>query len=142
MPMYSVCRCGEKIPYRTKYCDKCKPIIEKEKRRNKILYKRQRTNKFGLSEQQKIYNSKKWRETKASVLDEYKGLCVGCLAKGLLVPATEVHHIVWLSKDISKAYDKDNLISLCYSCHDDIHRLNIDNKDKLESFLEEIKNKN
>ena len=40
-----------------------------------------------------------------------------------------VHHIVELSEDKGKAYDADNLISLCNSCHADTHsRYAVDKK--------------
>ena len=45
-----------------------------------------------------------------------------CKDKGVITVATEVHHIIPLSIDFNKRLDDDNLMALCVSCHDDIHR--------------------
>lgn len=64
-----------------------------------------------------IYNSKKWKELRKKHIDEHP-LCECC---GDI--ATQVHHIIPFSngkseKEIKKlAYDPDNLVSLCKSCH-------------------------
>lgn len=45
--------------------------------------------------------------------------CEKCFEKGVMVQVEEVHHILPLSQGGS--HDKDNLISLCKSCHARIH---------------------
>ena len=47
-------------------------------------------------------------------------LCERCLQEGRLVPMDEVHHKVPVSKGGTHA--RDNLMSLCRSCHNKIHR--------------------
>ncbi|EOB6976219.1 TPA: HNH endonuclease, partial [Staphylococcus aureus] len=32
-----------------------------------------------------------------------------------------VHHIIYVDEDFNKALDLDNLMSVCYSCHNKIH---------------------
>ena len=46
-------------------------------------------------------------------------LCEICQKEGKYVPAQEVHHIVPISKGGTHA--RDNLQSLCRSCHNKIH---------------------
>ena len=47
-------------------------------------------------------------------------LCEQCLKEGRYVAVEEVHHIVPLSEGGSN--DESNLMSLCRSCHEKIHR--------------------
>lgn len=70
-----------------------------------------------------VYNTGRWRKLRESMLMIHP-LCQNCM-KNL---ATEVHHI----KPISDAddelgmmdlgFDTGNLMTLCTSCHDEIHR--------------------
>ena len=46
-------------------------------------------------------------------------LCEMCLKEGRLTPVQEVHHILPVSKGGTHA--RDNLMSLCQSCHTKIH---------------------
>ena len=69
--------------------------------------KRRRTNRF--------YNTKAWRETRRDVLERHLG-CEQCARLGLLTPATEVDHIVPLSRG-GDPYALDNLQALCRPCH-------------------------
>ena len=47
-------------------------------------------------------------------------LCEQCLKEGRYVAVEEVHHIVPLDEGGSN--DESNLMSLCRSCHEKIHR--------------------
>ena len=55
-----------------------------------------------------------WRRVRARVL-AMRPLCAHCLAKDLIVPATEVDHIKSLRSGGTNHYD--NLQSLCKPCH-------------------------
>lgn len=46
-------------------------------------------------------------------------LCERCLLDGRLTPVQEVHHILPISRGGTHA--RDNLMSLCQSCHNKIH---------------------
>ena len=46
-------------------------------------------------------------------------ICEMCLKEGRLTPVQEVHHILPVSKGGTHA--RDNLMSLCQSCHTKIH---------------------
>lgn len=47
-------------------------------------------------------------------------LCEVCLRENRLVPVQEVHHILPVSR--GGTHSEDNLMSLCRSCHEKIHR--------------------
>ena len=51
-----------------------------------------------------------------------KLLCIPCLKIGVYSKADEVHHIIELKDDITKAYELDNLESICHSCHMKEHK--------------------
>ncbi|WP_165068293.1 HNH endonuclease [Paludisphaera rhizosphaerae] len=44
-------------------------------------------------------------------------LCEDCKEAGELVPAQQVHHLISREVDPAKAYDRDNLRSLCLAHH-------------------------
>jgi len=56
----------------------------------------------------------RWRDVRAAYLASHP-LCVDCLKRGRPVAATEVHHIVRLSK--GGDHGENNLIALCHGCH-------------------------
>lgn len=68
-----------------------------------------------------FYGSAKWKQVRAGYLSYRKGLCERCLKRGYIVPATEVHHKVRLTRDnvnddrITTNYT--NLEALCTDCH-------------------------
>ncbi len=47
-------------------------------------------------------------------------LCERCLKEGKLTPMEEVHHILPVNRGGSN--DWSNLMSLCHSCHEKIHK--------------------
>ena len=78
-------------------------------------------------DKQRIYNSREWR-----LLRDQKRranpLCELCLANGKVVPTQAIHHKIPIetaqSFDEMKrlAFRYDNLQSLCYKCHSEIHQ--------------------
>ena len=68
-----------------------------------------------------FYKSTAWKRCRDSYMSKARGLCEDCDRKGLVTPATEVHHIIELTKDnisddsITLSYD--NLVALCHDCH-------------------------
>lgn len=75
----------------------------------------------------RIYNSRQWRELRVRKLTE-QPLCEICREKGLVVSARCVHHKVPIetAKDYQAMWTLattwDNLQSLCFQCHSDIHQ--------------------
>lgn len=47
-------------------------------------------------------------------------LCEVCLSKGIVTAATEVHHLNPVITHPEKAFDWDNLQSICHSCHQEV----------------------
>lgn len=103
------------------------PWINREPfERNKKKFHRKRTykkkqksagNKVAYDE---VYNTDKWK--KLRVLKLMKNpLCEMCEKEGIVKPALDVHHIVPILKDMTKAFDEDNLMSLCRKHHIQIH---------------------
>lgn len=60
--------------------------------------------------------SAEWREIRAQVLAS-EPLCRMCKARGLVVPATDVDHIIDSREDFSDDNRRENLQSLCHECH-------------------------
>ena len=72
-----------------------------------------------------FYRSQAWKNTRKAYLRSRGGLCERYLAKGLIVPATLVHHKVHLTpdniEDESVTLNWDNLEALCRACHTEEH---------------------
>lgn len=66
------------------------------------------------------------------------GLCLLCLANKRITPCDMVHHIVEVSEDKSKAYDVNNLIGLCNSCHATVHSEYENKKKLMQEKLKEL----
>ena len=62
-----------------------------------------------------FYQSRQWRTVRAAYLREHP-LCGACGAKGLLVAARVVDHVLPI-KDGGARFDTANLQSLCVPCH-------------------------
>lgn len=111
MAVYSLCvKCKKKIPFKTTRCDEC------QKEYNKL--KEERRDKTRAQ----FYTSYRWQQLRARVLEDNNYMCVKCKEQGKVTVATEVHHIEHIANNWDKRLDYDNLMPLCESCHDDIHR--------------------
>lgn len=73
-----------------------------------------------------FYVSDAWRSCREGFLKSKGGLCERCAAKGLVVPATQVHHKTRLTpetvRDPEIALNWANLEALCDACHQAEHR--------------------
>lgn len=47
-------------------------------------------------------------------------LCVACKAQGRITAATEVHHIIPLQAAPERRLERDNLVSVCRACHEEL----------------------
>jgi len=78
-------------------------------------------------------NIARWtREQAPRVHQKYDYICGCCGKRG---GGLEAHHIVPVWADISKAYSFDNLVSVCTTCHDSIHKNIMSEKAFAESFI-------
>lgn len=94
------------------------------------LPKKKRTvkNDTRKKERQDVYNTMQWRDLRLIKLEK-DPLCEECLLKEKVVVATEVHHKdsfmkYYDTKRVEKAYDIENLESLCRECHQNKHKNN------------------
>lgn len=106
MALKKLCSCGKIIDYSDSHCSNCKDN-----------YKSNNNNK----DTQSIYNSKAWRVLTKVIEQRDNNLCLVCLSNKRISYKDTVHHIVPLRDDVSLAYNKDNLICLCESCHQKVH---------------------
>lgn len=120
MAIRKICpRCQNQfIEYTKKLCDKCNKIAEQNNTLRYKQYNEKRTDK----EFQAIYKSPAWKRVRSLALARAKGLCEECLAKGKISYVDDVHHKIPIKKDITKAFDINNLICLCRQCHIKAHK--------------------
>jgi 5-methylcytosine-specific restriction protein A len=85
-----------------KYCDKHKR--QKNKEYNKYQRDPESNKRYGRA----------WKRIRDKYIKAHP-LCEECQRQGRLIPAEEVHHIKPLSK--GGGNEKENLMSLCKSCH-------------------------
>ena len=84
-----------------------------------------------------FYSSSKWQKKRKLILMRDAYMCINCKRYGIFKDALIVHHIEPLNDDLSNAYNNDNLISLCLSCHNKMHNRN--NLQELSNFGKEFK---
>jgi len=72
-----------------------------------------------------FYTSHRWRKCRSAFLSTKGRLCENCLSKGLIVPATQVHHRKPITTsnlcDPAVTLSFDNLMALCDDCHNEQH---------------------
>jgi 5-methylcytosine-specific restriction protein A len=68
-----------------------------------------------------FYKTKAWQRCRESILARDNHLCQVCIRKGRLTPANTVHHIEHLQDNPDRALDESNLISICATCHNQLH---------------------
>jgi len=72
-----------------------------------------------------FYKSAAWEHCRIAYMKSVGNLCEKCLAKGLITPATMVHHKIYITpeniNDPSITLSNDNLQALCRQCHADAH---------------------
>lgn len=98
-----------------------------------------------------LITSRRWLAIRKHQLSEHP-MCERCHEKGLLTPATCVHHIVPVESGgtmfgmAALCYNPANLLSLCQKCHNELHtelgsRSKQKQKRRHEAELEAFKNK-
>ena len=79
---------------------------------------RRKYDKFERSSDVNRKYGRAWKRIRDRYAAEHP-LCEQCLKEGRLTPVQEVHHILPVSKGGTHA--RENLMSLCQSCHTKIH---------------------
>lgn len=77
----------------------------------------------------KWIQSREWYAgLRVQVLREQHGLCAWCKAKGYIVPATVVHHMIEVESGKTEAdqrrlmFSRSNCVGLCKQCHNTYHQ--------------------
>lgn len=116
-------------------CSHCGIVTAPHKCSKKIREKNSRLDS-------KIYSTPEWRDTREEVLSESEGLCIwSWFVVGKIVKATHCHHIEEVLDNISRAYDKDNLIGLNGDVHKDIHEMYKAKKKEVQGLLLKCKDR-
>lgn len=145
--LYSLCnRCGERIPYREKYCDKCLPVVMEEKQHKyKIKSNKYYSDRYKKDKEHDsyrlFYSSSAWKNKRKEILDKYDYRCAICSELYNITPATDIHHILNLRDHYDLRLENDNLIPLCVEHHKIIHTLGLNNKEKIQKYIELEKEK-
>lgn len=110
MGLKKICAdCGVIIDYNTGYlCDSC------NSKRNKDKYNYEQGN------YKRLYHTKRWRSLRRSVMAKYDWLCLPSLEKGIVAEAKILHHIEEANEN--NFFNRDNLIPLSFSMHEEVHR--------------------
>ena len=80
------------------------------------------TVKVDVIQRNRKYKSAMWKRIRAQAISKSNGLCEECIKKGKISYYDDVHHKIPIKVDISKAYDLNNLICLCRTCHIKAHK--------------------
>lgn len=68
-----------------------------------------------------FYRTYRWVKLRNAVLARDHHACVRCRQRGKYSRANTVHHIVHLKDAPELAITESNLVSLCASCHEEMH---------------------
>jgi len=82
------------------------------------VQERRKYDKYIRSPEVKRKYGSVWRRIRDSYAKEHP-LCERCLKEGQLSPVEEVHHILPVKR--GGTHSRDNLMSLCRSCHNKVH---------------------
>jgi 5-methylcytosine-specific restriction endonuclease McrA len=119
MALKKICPgCGKLIDYNQAYCNECEKKYNDE---NKQRYKQYKANRTDIKEQ-KFYTSAQWIRLREVIKARDKGLCMMCLYKNNIQYMNTVHHIEELKDCWDKRLNPGNLICLCESCHQTVHK--------------------
>ena len=112
-----ICRCGRAIPDNIPRCSDCQMRHDKDNKDRNRIYNRFKRDK----DSQQVYNNPRWEPIKQKARDRDNGLCLVCLLGKRIVSSQAVHHIITIKDNIAKAFNINNLICLCESCHQLVH---------------------
>lgn len=115
--------CRTLIEYGNTYCDKCYKRFKEYRKK----YTTEQNKKAD-----KLLDRKIWKEVRRKVLFRDKGCCVLCLKRNIVeYRGLQVHHIVKRVDDATLAYDMNNLVTLCRTCHEEVEKLSVSDQKKL-----------
>lgn len=120
MALKKLCRCGQLIDYKQKYCNQCSIKYKQERKEYHKYYDKYIRDQ----ESADFYNSPEWEKTREHVLGKYKGLDLyAFFIDKKIVYADTVHHIEELRENWNRRLDITNLIPLSSGNHTRIHKM-------------------
>jgi len=73
----------------------------------------------------KFYDSKAWKQCRASYIAKVYGLCERCMTMGRVTPCEDVHHKILLTPnnihDPNISLNHEHLMAVCKECHNSVH---------------------
>ena len=111
----------------------CPNLTDKQYCEQHEKTQRKKYNKYERRADVNIRYGRAWRRVRQRYVSAHP-LCERCLEQGRMIPVEEVHHKVPLAE--GGTHERSNLISLCKSCHSQIHAERGDrwNKDKKYTY--------
>lgn len=98
--------CKELAVSGSQYCEEHKKLVDRQ------------YNRYTRTDEVKKKYGRKWKRIRDRYAREHP-LCEKCLEDGKVTLVEEVHHIIPVSQ--GGTHDRDNLMSLCRSCHTKVH---------------------
>ena len=124
--------CNKVIERKYPLCPEC--TVKMTSKRNKA-YNSVLRNK----DHDAVYTDTRWSKVKPLVHIRDNDWCRLCFRNKALKNLQMVHYIIEPEINMSLAYDPNNLISLCESCHQKVHAVYRDgNKDEMVAELQRI----
>ena len=113
------------------------PYLKKQKTQR---VKQIRTDTY--TKRRKVYQTERWKRLRLGKLHSHP-TCEICDARGIISLAVDVHHADSVTNYdgemlLYKAYDADNLVSLCKECHSWLHRFGSTNGINIEQAAAEL----
>ncbi|MDT8717615.1 HNH endonuclease [Clostridium sp. 19966] len=120
------------------YCEQHKRSADENQKERHRIYKSKRTDK----KYQVFYSSKEWIQLKRFIKQKYKGICLwSYFINGIIIPADVDHHIIPVKDDWDFRLNIYNIIPLCNSVHEKVHKLYEFDKEKTQSTLRKLINR-
>lgn len=96
----------------------CPKLTDGQYCEDHVAIARRQYNKYERSPDINKKYGRAWKRIRDRHMSQHP-LCEQCEKDGKIVPAAEVHHKIPISKGGTHA--RDNLMSVCRSCHNKIH---------------------
>lgn len=114
--MKTRCRgCRTLIDFGNTYCSDCEAKFKKDRK----SYTTER-----VKEADKFTKTSIWQSLRKEIIRRDGGVCKLCYLRGRIeYRKLQVHHIVKRVDDPSLVYERDNLVTLCRECHEEVEKL-------------------
>lgn len=140
MALYKLCRCGKRIEYIEKYCDKCTVKVAEEKKDSIRKYDKNVRYSKENERYANFYHSPAWITLSEVVKLSRNGIDIySYYIDGKIEEATISHHLREIKKDgWEDRLNKDKLIGLSHASHEKIHKLYEKDYEGTIAMLEEL----